>query len=92
LRFGLIGYGLWGKHHAHAIGKAPGATLAAIGCVSAETEAAAKTDFPEVPVCRGYRQLLDRADVDAVDIVVPNHLHAEIGVAALEAGKDVPPR
>ena len=89
LRFGLVGYGLWGKHHAHAIEKAPGATLAAIACSSAETEAAAKADFPRVPVCRGYRHLLDRADVDAVDIVVPNHLHAEVGVAALEAGKDV---
>lgn len=89
LRFGLIGYGLWGKHHAHAIGKAPGATLAAIACASAETEAAAKADFPTVPVYRGYRQVLDQAEVDALDIVVPNHLHAEIGVAALEAGKDV---
>src|SRR5262249_38479340 len=28
-------------------------------------------------------------DVDGVDVVVPNHLHAEIGVAALERGKDV---
>lgn len=33
--------------------------------------------------------MLDHADIDAVDIVVPNHLHCEIGVACLEAGKDV---
>jgi myo-inositol 2-dehydrogenase/D-chiro-inositol 1-dehydrogenase len=89
VRFGLIGYGLWGKHHARAILKAPGATLSAIACSSAETEAAAKADFPEVPVFRGYRSLLDRTNIDAVDIVVPNHLHAEIGVSCLEAGKDV---
>lgn len=89
LRFGLIGYGLWGKHHAQAIRKAPAATLAAIACSSSETEAAANADFPGVPVFRGYRKLLETADLDAVDIVVPNHLHAEIGVAALEAGKDV---
>lgn len=89
LRLGLIGYGLWGKHHAQAIVKAQEATLSAIACNSAETEATAKADFPKVPVFRGYRQLLDRAEIDAVDIVVPNHLHAEIGVAALEAGKDV---
>ena len=24
--FGLIGYGLWGRHHARAIAQAPGAT------------------------------------------------------------------
>jgi len=89
LHFGLIGYGLWGRHHARAIVKAPGAILTAIACSSAETKAAAKADFPQVPVFRGYRQLLDHAEIDAVDIVVPNHLHAEIGVAALEAGKDV---
>ena len=89
LRFGLIGYGLWGKHHAQAIRKAPGAVLSAIACSSAETEAAAKADFPELPVYRGFQTLLDHADIEAVDIVVPSHLHAEIGVAALKAGKDV---
>ena len=89
LRFGLIGYGLWGKHHAQAIRQAPGAALSAIACSSAATEDAAKTDFPGIPVYQGYRELLERAAIDAVDVVVPNHLHAEIGVASLEAGKDV---
>jgi myo-inositol 2-dehydrogenase / D-chiro-inositol 1-dehydrogenase len=89
VRFGLIGYGLWGRHHARAIVQAPGATLAAIACRSAETAAAAARDFPGVPVHRDYRELLARQDVDAVDVVVPNALHAEVGVAALEAGKDV---
>jgi myo-inositol 2-dehydrogenase/D-chiro-inositol 1-dehydrogenase len=89
LRFGLIGYGLWGRHHAAAIGAAPGAALAGIACASEATAAAARKDFPGVPVDVGYRALLARADVDAVAVVVPNHLHAEVGVAALEAGKDV---
>ena len=89
VRFGLIGYGLWGRHHAAAIAAAPGATLAAIACASEATAAAARRDFPGVPLEIGYRALLARADVDAVAVVVPNHLHAEVGVAALEAGKDV---
>ena len=89
LRFGLIGYGLWGRHHARAVAQAPGATLAAIACRTAETAAAAARDFPGVPVHLDYRELLARPDVDAVDVVVPNILHAEVGVAALEAGKDV---
>jgi len=89
LRFGLIGYGLWGRHHAAAIAAAPGAVLAGIACASQATAAHARQDFPAVPVDVGYRALLDRADIDAVAVVVPNHLHAEVGVAALEAGKDV---
>jgi myo-inositol 2-dehydrogenase/D-chiro-inositol 1-dehydrogenase len=69
--------------------KVEDAQLAAIACSSAETVDAAEADFPDVAVYRGYREMLNHADIDAVDIVVPNHLHREIGVAALEAGKDV---
>jgi myo-inositol 2-dehydrogenase/D-chiro-inositol 1-dehydrogenase len=89
VRFGVIGYGLGGRHHAAAIAAAPGATLAAIACASEATAAAATADHPGVPVVRGYRALLAHDDVDAVALVTPNHLHEEIGVAALEAGKDV---
>ncbi len=89
MRFGLIGYGAWGRHHAAAIRKAPGAILTAIACGTETSAAAARQDFPGVAVSLDYRDLLDRGDVDAVDVVVPNHLHAEIGVAALERGKDV---
>jgi len=89
MRFGLIGYGLWGRHHANAIAKAPGAELAAIACASETTAAVARRDFPHVPILIGYEHLLVRPDIDAVVISVPNHLHAEIGAAALAAGKDV---
>jgi len=89
IRFGLIGYGAWGRHHAAAIAEAPGAELAAIACRTEATAAVAQRDFPGVPVHLDYRDLLGRRDVDAVDIVLPNDLHAEVGVAALEHGKDV---
>src|SRR5262249_39657861 len=89
MKFGLIGYGLWGRYHARAIVKAPGAELTAIACRTEDTAAAAARDFAGVAVHRDYRELLARADVDVVDVVVPNALHAEMGVAALEAGKDV---
>jgi myo-inositol 2-dehydrogenase / D-chiro-inositol 1-dehydrogenase len=89
IRFGLVGYGAWGRHHAEAIANAPGARLAAIGCRTEATAEAARRDFPDVPVHLDYRQLLARPDVDAVDVVVPNDLHAEVGIAALERGADV---
>ena len=89
IRFGLIGYGAWGRHHAEAVAKAPGALLAAIACRTEATAQAARRDFPDVPIHLDYRELLARLDVDAVDIVLPNDLHAEVGVAALERGMDV---
>jgi predicted dehydrogenase len=37
-----------------------------------------------------YRELLAKhPDLDAVLVVVPNYLHAEVGIAALESGKNV---
>lgn len=36
-----------------------------------------------------YRELLAAPDIDAVDICLPTYLHAEVAVAALEAGKHV---
>jgi predicted dehydrogenase len=36
-----------------------------------------------------WRTVIDREDVDVVDICLPGHLHAEVTIAALEAGKHV---
>jgi myo-inositol 2-dehydrogenase / D-chiro-inositol 1-dehydrogenase len=89
MRFALIGYGAWGRQHAAAIQRTPGASLVAIACATEETAAVARAECPHADVSADYVRLLDRVDIDAVDVVVPNHLHAEIGVAALQRGKDV---
>ena len=36
-----------------------------------------------------YRRLLDDPQIDAVEVITPHHLHAEMTIAALEAGKHV---
>ena len=89
MRFGVIGYGLWGRRHADAIAKLDSAELAAVSCRSVFTAATAWQDYPDVSVYLDYRDLLARDDIDAVTVVVPNYLHAEVGIAALESGKDV---
>lgn len=87
VRFGLIGYGAWGSHHARAIAKTNGAELAAIAARSGATREAAAKDYPQADVYGDYRELIGRDDIDAVDIVLPTHLHHEVASAVLRAGK-----
>ena len=63
--------------------------LAMIAANSPQSQAAAATACPDVPVSSDYRQLIAQPDIDVVDIVVPTHLHADIAVAALQHGKHV---
>lgn len=88
LRIGLVGYGAWGKHHAQAIARLEGTELAGISGSSESTLATAHAETG-APTYADYRELVRRPDVDAVDVVVPPHLHAEVAIAALEAGKHV---
>ena len=87
IRFGLIGFGAWGKYHAEAIAKTDGAELVAIADKLEASCAAARAAFPDAAVASDYRELLDRDDVDIVDVVLPNFLHHEVASATLKAGK-----
>ena len=89
MRFGLVGFGAWGRQHAQAITTLPGLELTAIACGSAESEQAAAAAYPQALVTQDWRELLGHAGVETVDVVAPNHLHAEVAIAALRAGKDV---
>src|SRR5262245_14361535 len=87
VRFGLIGYGLWGSHHARAIVKTPGAELAAVAVRSEASRAAARAAHPGAAMYADYRELLRRDDLDIVDVVLASHLHFEVGRAVLESGR-----
>jgi len=87
VRFGLIGCGAWGRCHAEAITKTPGARLVAIAERSAEAQAAAREACPGTDVVDDYRRLLDRDDVDIVDIVLPSFVHHEVAAAVLNSGR-----
>src|SRR5690606_9313740 len=55
----------------------------------ADAEAAAEAARDEAMATDDWRQLVASPHIDAVDICTPNHLHAEMALAAIEAGKHV---
>ena len=44
---------------------------------------------PPVAAYADYRELLERKDIDAVTISLPDHQHAEVALRAVWAGKDI---
>lgn len=89
MRIGLVGYGGWGRVHAGVIGRIDGLSLGGVVAGDDASAREAAHDLPGVPVHRTFDALLADPAIDLVDIVGPNHLHADMAVQALEAGRHV---
>ncbi len=90
IRVALIGCGGISRAHARGYLQSPD-LFEVVACCDERRELAeerAQQLGAEV-VATNYRQVLARDDVDAVDICLPHHLHAEVAIAAAEAGKHV---
>ncbi|HQU46501.1 MAG TPA: Gfo/Idh/MocA family oxidoreductase [Pirellulales bacterium] len=87
LRFGLIGYGAWGSHHARAINSISGATLAAICARSPASQQQAGADHPQARLYADYQAMLATEELDAVSVVLPSDVHFEVARAVLESGR-----
>ncbi|MDF2723357.1 MAG: putative dehydrogenase [Paenibacillus sp.] len=88
-RMGLIGCGgMGGGGHAKALAGLSDALEVTVVCDidSLRAEEAAK-QLGAGKAVTDYREMLD--DVDMVLIALPHHLHGEVGLACLEAGKHV---
>jgi predicted dehydrogenase len=96
LGIGLVGYAFMGAAHSQAWRSAPRffdlplhpeMTVLCGRNAAAVDAAARKLGWSEVET--DWRKLLSRDDVQLVDICTPGDSHAEIAIAALEAGKHV---
>ena len=72
-----------------AMREAPSAALLAVASRDEGKARAVATELSVPRACAGYQRLLADPDVDAVYIPLPNQLHFEWSMRALEAGKHV---
>ncbi|MCK5944399.1 MAG: Gfo/Idh/MocA family oxidoreductase, partial [Planctomycetes bacterium] len=94
LRIGLIGTGFMGRAHSNAYRKAPNffdlgmEPVLQTVCARSDGAAAAFADkWGFASAETDWRRVIERDDIDAVDICTPNDSHKEIALAAAAAGK-----
>lgn len=89
VRIGVIGAGSISQAHMDAYAKCADAQIVAICDLNEERAKAKAEKYGAAHVYTDYRELLKNPDIDAVSICTWNNSHAEISIAALDAGKNV---
>jgi Oxidoreductase family, NAD-binding Rossmann fold/Oxidoreductase family, C-terminal alpha/beta domain len=102
LTVALIGRGAMGSGHLHRLAYDKNFHLLAVCDVDRTRRETAQTNVNEIytstqpdggykgcAACNDYREILARADIDAVLIATPDHWHARQSIDAAKAGKDI---
>lgn len=90
IRFVSIGTGIRGCDLLRAAREVPsGVLVATADLYDMHQKAGLEAYGAAVPTMRDYRPLLDRKDVDAVIVAVPDHQHRRVVLDCVAAGKDV---
>src|SRR5258708_24564888 len=94
LRIGMVGYGFMGRTHSNAYSQVghffdtehrPVLKAVCARDAGKVKEFADRWGYESVET--DWRKLVERKDIDAIDICTPNNTHAEIALAAARAGK-----
>lgn len=92
VRLGMVGSRFAARTHlTNNFAKLRGLKMEVVG-IASKTEASAQQTAKEfhIPsVYTDYRKLLERNDVDVIDLCTPTNLHEEMIIAAAEAGKHI---
>jgi predicted dehydrogenase len=96
LNIGMVGYGFMGRTHSNAFLQAGRffdleyqPVLKAVCARNAARAEAFAANWGYQSTETDWRKLVERSDIDLIDIASPNDTHAEIAIAAAKAGKIV---
>src|ERR1700733_10336547 len=96
LNIGMVGYGFMGRTHSNAFAQVnrffdvPYQPVLRTICARNPARAQAFADkWGYASFETDWRKLIDSPEIDLIDIASPNDTHAEIAIAAAQAGKMV---
>ena len=88
VRIGIVGSGVIGEIHTECISHIKNAKLVAM-CDSEKEKIITLKKKYKVDVYTNYEKMLQRDDIDLIDICTPSGMHAEQGIVAAKARKHV---
>lgn len=86
VRVGIAGLGGFGSLHAGVLGRADGVELVAVCDPDTRRLDEIATEYQVPHRYASYDDMLESADLEAIFLVTPEHLHAQMVLSALEAG------
>jgi predicted dehydrogenase len=89
VRYGVIGTGMMGHEHVRNLALVPGARVVAYSDPSSEQRWWTQQLVPDAEGFADHRDLLRKAELDAVVVASPNHTHADVLDAVFESGLPV---
>ena len=89
VKMAIVGAGIWGENHARIYNAHPFAETVALCDMNLERakEVAARLNIPQVYT--DYNEMFEKSGCDAVAVVTPDFLHADVTVAAAEHKKHI---
>src|SRR5438477_8412960 len=89
IKVAVIGLGPWGREIVNALAPLAEADISGICDTYQATFSRCAKDAPKAVHAPDYKAILDNTDIKAVIVATPTHLHKDIAIAALKAGKHV---
>ena len=89
LKIGVIGLGGMGRQHSKTCVSLPNVQLKAISDTSTDSLERGAKEYNLQETYQDGFEMIEHADLDAVIIALPNHLHAAFSIRAFEKGMHV---
>jgi predicted dehydrogenase len=89
VRIGIIGTGKIGNSHLRKYADIPGARVVAVADIDRSVAVAAAKQHGVRDVYTDYHEMLEREDIEAVDVCLHNMLHRPVSCDAMRMGKHV---
>ena len=86
IRVGVVGGGVWGKHHLTATRQMEKEGFAELVSIAAHSQNTADINADDYGIkgYTSYQEMIEKENLDLVSVATPDHLHREVTLFALE--------